>query len=329
MKLLLDPTPGQVARMSPQPGSLPRWFAAPIAAADPGLEMGRNPANVFRSLTGSSAARSALVFNVGLLEAAASMMPFRKASLVSLHQWWPPELLPAWKHAIYRKVLGNSRIILTYSAADADSLRQRFPGADVRWMGHFVDTEFFRPSPSGDTGAGYILCPGDHRRLEHVVVAVAEALAVKVVRFSTDPHVLEYHRNHPSRFVECLGNISFGEVLELYRRAEVVLNAVDDRHWPVGITTFCEAIAVNCPVITSAGHSCSGYTFADGSRPYETVDEIFETSAWIEKVREVMDAGRSWGDGASPRDLAERICSFETMAASWRSVIRDAENLSC
>lgn len=325
MKLLLDPSPGQIARLSPEPGPLPRWFAAPIAAADPGLELGRNAKQVLSSLTGSTAAKSALVFNVGLLEAAASAFPFRRTKLISLHQWWPPELLPAWKHAIYQNVLGNSRIILTYSAADAESLHTRFPGADVRWIGHFVDTEFFTPAVAESAESGYILCPGDHRRLEPVVVAVAEALAVKVVRFSTDPHVLEYHRAHPSRFVECRGNISFAEVLELYRGARLVLNAVDDRHWPVGITTFCEAIATNRPVITSDGHSCSGYTFGDGGRPYVTVADRFNASAWIEAVRAMMDSPVRWPAERSPRDLALRFCAFETMATSWRSIIRDAE----
>lgn len=325
MKLLLDASPGQIARLSPADGTLPRWFAAPITAADPALEIGRNPKEVLSSLTGSTAAKSALVFNVGLLEAAVSAFPFRRTNLVSLHQWWPPELLPAWKHAIYQHVLGNSRIILSYSAADAASLRKRFPGADVRWIGHFVDAEFFTPSVPYEGDGGYILCPGDHRRLEPVVVAVAEALAVKVIRFSTDPHVLDYHRDHPSGFVECRGNISFAEVLELYRKARLVLNAVDDRHWPVGITTFCEAIATNRPVITSAGHSCSGYTFEDGGRPYGTVEDLFNPSAWIEAARGLMDTPPPQPAGRTPRDLALRLCSFETMTAAWSSVIRDAE----
>ncbi len=326
MNILLDASPGQLARLSTSPGSLPRWFAAPIAAADPELKIGRNPREVFSSLAGGHAAKSALVFNVGLLEAAASAMPFRQTRLVSLHQWWPPELLPAWKNAIYQNVLGNSRIILSYSAADADSLRKRFPGADVRWIGHFVDTDFFTPFCTGEPAEQYILCPGDHRRLEPVVVAVAEALSIKVVRFSTDPHVLDYHREHPSRFVECRGNISFDEVLELYRKALLVLNAVDDRHWPVGITTFCEGIATNRPVITSAGHSCSGYTFEDGFRPYATVEDIFNPSAWIEKVRGLLESGSQWSDGRSPRDLAVHISSFPKMVETWRSVIRDAES---
>ena len=325
MKILLDPRPEQIARLSPPPGTLPRWFAAPIAAAVDKLEIGRNPRDVLFCLIGKKAASSALVFNVDLLEAVVSALPFRKTALISLHQWWPPELLPTWKHAIYQNVLRNSRIILSYSAADTGSLRRRFPGADVRWIGHFVDTDFFTPSNASSTNDRYILCPGDHRRLEHVVVAVAEEVGVKVVRFSTDPQVLDYHRTHPSRFVECCANISFAEVLDLYRHSVLVLNAVDDRHWPVGITTFCEALATDRPVITSAGHSCSGYTFEDGSRPYITVDDLFNASAWIEKVREALNSPFLWPEGRSPRDLALSICSYETMVAAWRIIIRDAE----
>lgn len=326
MNLLLNASKGQLERMSPPTGSLPRWFAAPIAAADPGLSISRDPRTTLRSLVDPAAMRSAMVFNVGMLEAIASAIPLRRTRLVSLHQWWPPELLPAWKRAIYANVLGNSRMILTYSCQDETLLRKRFPGADIRWIGHFVDTEFFRPSDNPRWTGDYILCPGDHRRLEHVVTGVAETLGTKIIRFSTDPRVLAYHEAHSSAYVQCLGNIPFTEVRELYQSAKIVLNAVDDRHWPVGITTFCEALSTNRPVVTSAGHSCSGYEFEDGTRPYLTVENIFDVSDWTNAVCRALELDGKWPQSRSPRDLAQRICSFETMTSTWKSVIRDAES---
>jgi hypothetical protein len=124
--------------------------------------------------------------------------------------------------------------------------------------------------------------------------------------------------------VECLSRISFGEVRQLYQSARLVMNAVDDRYWPVGITTFCEALAMDRPIITSAGHSCSGYQFDDSSRPYWTVQDPFDTEQWVALVREVLALNGQRLLGASPRELALKLCSFNASVNAWSDIHRHA-----
>ena len=323
MRVLLSPSRNQIVRLNCTSGDLPRWFAAPILSADPDLTISRSLSDCVKAGLCGKPFSLALIFHVGKLEAFLTVLPKQKMNVVSLHQWWPPELLSSAKRLIYQRILHDSRIILTYSYDDLLQLRERFPSSDVRWIGHYVDTSFFTPGTYEEKHGEFILCPGDHRRLENVVIAVAEALKIRVLRFTTDPNVLRYHREHNSEYVECLGNIPFSEVLNLYRSAKFVLNAVDDRYWPAGITTFCEALSVNQSILTSGGHSCSGYQLA-GITPYHKIEDIADVSSWITGARNILEIGSHCRFGNQPRNLALNYCSIQKMTSTWRNIISDA-----
>ena len=124
------------------------------------------------------------------------------------------------------------------------------------------------------------------------------------------------------RSVEVRSGISFQQLRTLYDDADAVLNVVDDSLWPVGITTFCEALAMDKLVITSGGHSCSGYAFEDGSKPYVTVERSRDVDCWLAAIRSAQRSEGCWISGKGPRDMALRLCSFDAAVENWKSVIR-------
>ena len=321
MKILMTPTPAQLERLGRPGQDLPRWFAAPLVAATGGkASFCRSLPALLASGRSGKGPDPALVFNVGPLEAVLALYPLR-TNLCSLYQWHPLEQLGPAKRFIYKRLLAKSKIVLAYSKITRRELEQRFPGVPVRWIGLFTDTDFFDPGKTRATPEPFMLCPGDHKRLEPVVSLLARELRMRVVRFSSGPEPAKYHARNPNPFVECLSGIPFSQVRNLYGSARLILNAVDDRFWPVGITTFCEALAMDKLVVTSGGHSCSGYEFGDGSRPYFTVHNCFDQEEWLRTTKLALGEAEPWAVGKSPRDLALHLCSFEATVAGWKSVL--------
>ena len=306
----------------------PRWFGAPILAVDEKASFSRSLAKGVLPHYFRMPSEPVLVFTIGTLEAMLAFMPLRRQKVVSLHQWKPIDLLPFWKRAIYRKVLEKSSVICTYSRLDEQDLSRRFPGKKIRWIGNFTDTDFFDPEiPSTAVleDEKYILCVGDHLRREDLVKKVADALKIRVTRLSSDPSVEEYHKGDPSCYVKCLSRISFEEVRSLYKHAKVVINPVRDELWPVGITTFCEALSMNCAVITSPMHSCSGYEFDDGYQPFIKVAKADSVTDWVNSVEQVLNESPVWRLGQSPRDLALALCSYSATSKGWKDTIDNAK----
>ncbi len=321
MKVLMSPTPAQLERLEGANRDIPRWFAAPLAAAAGGkCCFTRSLPAILMAGRSGGRVEPALVFNVESLEATLALLPLR-LRLCSLYQWRPPEQLSAIKRFIYHRLLKKSTVIATYSKITQAELERRFAGKAVRWIGLFTDTEFFDPAKSQSAREPYLLCPGDHRRIEPVVSFVARELRMRVVRFSSGPETAKFYAKNPNPFVECLSGIPFSKVRDIYGSARVVLNAADDRFWPIGITTFCEALAMNRPVVTSAGHSCSGYEFEDGYKPYQTIQNCFDQEEWLKAVKIALANTEPWAKGRSPRDLALRSCSFDATMTGWKAIL--------
>lgn len=225
------------------------------------------------------------------------------------------------KQLLYRRLLLHSRVLATYSRESESYLRAMFPRKPIVWLGHFTDTDFFRPDCRRKSSKKFYLCVGDHKRHEDVIIEVASAARISVIRVSADPHVAQYHAANPSPSVEVRSGITFEQLRQLYDDAEAVLNVVDDSLWPVGITTFCEALAMNKVVVTSGRHSCSGYVFEDGDRPYATVERSRDVDCWVAAIRRTQSSEAAWRSSRSPRDMAVRFCSFESAVEKWRHVI--------
>jgi hypothetical protein len=325
MKILMNPSAGQLARIKSK--TVPRWFAAPILQADPTSNFSHSLTHLASNFSPWTVGQSALVFNIGKLEACLAMLPVGRMRICSLYQWVPLEHQRPFKRFIYGRILEKSRVLATYSRISEAYLKNLFPQKPVVWLGHFTDTEFFQPVGIRSSTERFMLAVGDHKRHEDVIIKLAQALRVTIIRVSGDSRVAQYHAAHASPFVKMLQGINFDQLRQFYNDAEMVLNVVDDRLWPVGITTFCEALAMNKLVITSGRHSCSGYSFEDGSRPYITVDSTQDVECWlaaIQQARAIIDSG--WKTGRSPRDMAVNFCSFEAATKGWQHIIKLLKN---
>ena len=282
-----------------------------------------------------ASAQTYIVFNVGASEAFAHATVFRKPNrVISLHQWRPRHMSAWHSYFVRDRILKQSRTILTYSALDQVDLQDRYEGADVRRLGHYVDTEFFDPFEGGtnldrfgDLPDDYFLCVGDHLRLEETLLALVKRFDIPLVRVSRDPAVSKYYNDSvgDAKSVFMLPNITFEELRELYRRSTVAINAVDDRFWPVGITSFCEALSMGCRIVTSGNHSCSGYNFAHRPLPYQRVSEIFDKDCWNDAIQATLSEAP---DPASARQLAINQCSIEIVSEQWYQIIHQSTEVT-
>ncbi|MDA8377714.1 MAG: hypothetical protein M0Z50_11800 [Planctomycetia bacterium] len=321
MKILMRPSPGQLERLGGASPTHPQWFAAPlIAAAGDNASFCHSLSAILFSGRSVGGAEPALVFNVGRLEAALALIPLR-LRLCSLYQWHPMDQMGAAKRYVYQQLLAKSKVIATYSKITQGELERRFAGKPVRWLGLFTDTDFFDPAKTKVPPGDFLLCPGDHKRIEHVVSHLAHELGIRVVRFSSGPETATYYSQNPNPLVEVLSGIPFSQVRDLYQSARIVLNVADDRFWPVGITTFCEALAMNKVIVTSGGHSCSGYEFQDGTKPYFTVRDCYDRDEWLRATKSALGQAIPWQGDNSPRRLAEQLCSFESTMVVWGAIL--------
>lgn len=297
----------------------PLWFAAPIARASKYFLINRSFVSYYSSALFGGRAGEFLIFNISYKELVLRCFPGFGVNWIALHQWRPDEMLGYWRALAKRLIISRSKLILTYSRVDEVSLREIYPKKNVRWIGHFVDTEFFSPLISSGCVEKYILCVGDHLRLEAIIGFLADQLNINVVRVTRDRKVEALHAEIGSKRVCIRNNVSFSELRDLYANTELVLNAVDDRYWPVGITSFCEALSMNKKIVTSGNHSCSGYSSLAGKTPYLKVNNIFDKEEWLLSCQQALYGVELCDE--SPRDIAIRLSSLQSMTKQWYEAI--------
>jgi hypothetical protein len=242
------------------------------------------------------------------------------APICTLYQSWPLDMMPLYKRCAYRAVLRRSAVIVVYDALSEHYIRARFPDKEVVRLGLFTDTEYFAPTGTRIAGEPFIFCPGNHRRHEDVLVGIAQRTGMPVVRTSVDRQVARFYEGRMGCGVRFEFQAGFGRVRDLYRNAALVINVVDDRYWPVGVTTFCEALSMDKVVITSAGHSSAGYEFPDGMRPYLTVQNAMDVDEWVCRIQQVLKGEVRFDGPRSPRALAQLLCSEQAAVSTWHRV---------
>lgn len=301
---------------------LPRWFAHPIMKAgfrvrfrEPGVSGGRQAHRLLRD-----GPLAQLFFSIGPGEVWAGLRLHRRAPVCTLYQSWPLDVMPLHKRLAYRLVFRRSAVIVVYDAISEHYVRIRFPDKPVVRLGLFVDTDYFTPGQRDPDCEPFVLCPGNHRRDERLIVEIARRLDVPVVRMFYSERVRRYYRENVHGNVALEDNVPFERVRTLYRDALAVMNVADDRFWPVGITTFCEALAMNKAIVTTAGHCSAGYEFPDGMRPYLTVKRHDDVGEWVGQMKVALNGGLAFEDGRSPCDLALAMCSEAAAVATWGRV---------
>lgn len=316
MHVFLDVNSEIKARIDSSSSTSPMWFAAPLASAFGHVEFGRSVKDVLLSL--GAGERNFLIFNVGLPEVIFSMRPRTTGRVISLYQWRPKALSNPLSHLARQVVLRRSDRILTYSQKSAHDLRIEFGDRKVKWIPHFVDTDYFSPSEN-QNDQGYLICVGDHLRLENIVERIQRDFQIRVIRVTNDERVKKYYHERENSGVDLRFRIPFSDLRRLYQEAKLVINPVDDRYWPVGITTFCEAIAMARPIVTSGNHSCSGYLEYLDPATNKTVTDPFDEEAWLSTVGAALNDPLPSND--SGRRVSEMLCSREAMAEAWASVL--------
>jgi hypothetical protein len=322
---LMCPNREQLHRTFANDVSQPKAFAWPIIQAGFDVRFLSGDARIIRrvaSFVHQEEIPCLLIFTLSLREFIAAMMFRRRLRICSLFQWIPMEMVPAHKRICYRLVLANSRVIAVYNSIAEDYIRQRFPRATVVRIGLFVDSDYFKPDAGrkAEGDSGFLLCPGSHRRDEGLAIQIARETGMRLVRFSQDASAQRYYGEHKPAMARLESNVSFERTRDLYARAAAVINVVDDSQIPAGLTCCCEALAMNFPVITPAGHSSAGYEFADGYKPYVQIANPADCSAWTGAVRSVLSQRGNWPPGRSPRDLALQMCSAERSIRDWRRI---------
>lgn len=301
----------------------PRWFAAPIMKADQKIRFGSRLSDAIQSVRAGE--QRFLVFNVSRTEYIFSQLAPSRLNVISLHQWAPKNGTIDIKHKLRGHVLRRSKLVVTYSRQSYRELSCHFPANRLRWIGHFVDTQFFDPGlQSRDEerfalpAHPYLLAVGDHKRLESMLVQISRRLDLPLVRVTSDPKVVAWYQETRPKGVEVQHRISFTRLRELYREASLVLNAVDDTGWPVGITSFCESLAMGAPIVTSGNHSCSGYSDDLDQVPFGTVVDIYSEEAWLTACRFWLE---NRAHSVCMRAIAERLCSYESMSQQWSDIL--------
>lgn len=234
-----------------------------------------------------------------------------------------PSLMPWTKRALVSYGLRLSRLVLVQ-----DGLRfARFSAAQgahrTRFFPWVVDDVFFTPKP-GVERTRMLFVPGDRGRLDDLVIEIARRTGRRIVRVSRyfpEPVLAAYATcaNIDLRYF-----VRWEELLGLYQESAMVLNVVDDADTSTGMTSFLEALAMNALVITPPGHSSAGYEFADGFKPYLTINQPRSVDAWVEAIEAADRHPRNWPSGRTPRDLFLKMSGMAATAGRWREIFAEA-----
>lgn len=313
--------PGEVAEeRNSGKKDLPRWFSYPLEKIYTRTYFSRR----FRDFICYRKPKAFLIFNVSFVEVLVALLFGSSSPIYSVYQWIPFEYLPWYKRVAYRFVLSRSRVIIVYNSIAEAYIKKFFPAAKVIFQRLWVDTEWFSPlltRTEKTSNEPYILCPGSHRRNEHLVIEISRKLNMKIIRFSQDQKTIEFYRKHNVPNVIFVHDIDFRKMRTLYAGARLVINPVDDTLIPAGITCLIEALSMNCSVVTPDGHSSCGYCDDTGQQPFFSVSPLADVDVWADTCRKILDCELK--PPVSPRDFAVRYCSPESALISWKKVIQD------
>jgi glycosyltransferase involved in cell wall biosynthesis len=312
-KICILASPDKSKRFNHSGLDVPKWFSLPLEQLCKTYFTETLPK--IRNVSGK---KGFLIFNISWREVFVALLYGRWCPICSLFQWVPLEKLSWIKYFCYRIVLKHSKVIVTYNQIAYDYIKKHYPKKKVFFLKLWVDTDFFKPCDSHTSVGRFLLCPGSHRRNEAMVCKLAKSLGIPIVRFSQDSEAISYYKKNPCDLVDFRYNISYEEMRQLYNDASAVLNIVDDRQIPAGLTCFVESLAMDCTVITPSGHSSAGYQFNNGKKPYYTVSESAGFEEWKQVIETALEKPITNG---LARQYAEQYASLEAARKLWHEVL--------
>ena len=304
-------------------GFPPRFFHAPALAAGfdvvPITSLDKFKAEMSRA---STMPRIAFIFSLESWHLMALILYCKSIPFILYYQNSWPRFLSFPKRLAAKLALRLARLVLLQDGLCMHHFSSLTKPGKTLFFPWFVDERFFDPSlvrHSAVQSEPWLLVPGDRARLDNVVLGIAKRTPVKILRVSRlfAPGVLEAYSRCPNVTVRHF--VPWAELRDLYASASVVLNVVDDTYNSAGMTTFLEALAMNARVITPANHSSSGFAFADGFKPYRTIDRPDDVDAWIREISSALDADPFPVD-KTPRRLVVEMAGFDACTARWSEV---------
>jgi len=160
------------------------------------------------------------------------------------------------KRRYFRTLAAGERMsrVLVHSALQAElaSTDLRIPRERLAVLPYCVDTDFW--SPGGQVEENLIVSAGREHRDYATLAAATGGLPVRVQVAAGSLHTPEgtwsAPPSWPSNF--SVRPLDYLQLREAYRRAALVVIPVLETDFQAGITSVLEAMAVGCPVITSA-----------------------------------------------------------------------------
>jgi glycosyltransferase involved in cell wall biosynthesis len=164
-------------------------------------------------------------------------------------RWWKLPLL--WLGTR----LGARGVLVVHSRSQAAAVRGRVGRSwRVELVPYQVDTAYWTPAVRGSSERPVVVSAGSEHRDHQTLVEAARGLDAEVViaagshwaRTTAEAAAL------PSNVQYLTEPLPFAELRELYRRASIVVVALEDVANQSGVTTILEAMSVGKPVIVTA-----------------------------------------------------------------------------
>ncbi|MBC7905690.1 MAG: glycosyltransferase family 4 protein [Rhodospirillaceae bacterium] len=162
---------------------------------------------------------------------------------------WDPALGGDWRprEAMLRWALPRYDRILVVGSNQEALAHERYPGAaPTSTIGHWEDTQFYRPMPA--PAKGYVLSVGlDPMRDYAALVEAARGMAAPFIIKTNRPMDTDL----PPNVRVIRERISYNALRSLYAGASVVVVPLLDAHHASGVNGVLEAYAMGKPVIVS------------------------------------------------------------------------------
>jgi len=223
---------------------------------------------------------------------------------------------------LYRSAYRRLDTIVAYGSGEVDVLKSWLgeDGPPVVFVPFGVDTEYFRPEPSGAPGADVVSIGADPRRDYELLVAVAR-------RRPEWSFIVVASRDHAAQLANVPGNVHveldvpLGVVRDRLRSARVVALPVRDNTYSGATTVLLQAMATGKPVVVSRTAAITRGYELENERNCLLVPP--GDGAALESAIAGLLADRERADavGAHARETVEQHLTWQRYADSMRGLM--------
>lgn len=238
---------------------------------------------------------------------------------------WDLGLTDTWRlrQRIQALIVPRLDEILVLGSIQVACIAARWPAHPrVTYIGHYVDTSFFRPLPAGEN-AGFLLSIGDDSGRDY------DTLLRAVASIDTDV-VIRSHRHFSTDYprVRLIAErVPFSELHQLYADATFVVVPLHDRPHAGGVSAVLEAAAMGRAMIVSDSAGIRDYCVDGETCLLVPCGDAAALAAAIRRLAADRELRERLGRNA--RAFAERECSTEAFAARLAARLRAADRSGC